>query len=168
VKKTVILKSEIQRKTAINYLMDVPLSPLHEITIKLHKADRSACQNRLYWLWMTEIGKQTGELKEDVHERYKEKTLVHIYERDNEGFAEMIESVRKVYHLGEKKLAKVMQREILKLTSTRDANVDQFREYLNDIEIDCAHNNLSLTHPDDLYSYAMKEKKQSNDQSPKT
>lgn len=156
-KETVILKTEIQRKTAINYLMDTPLSPLHEITIKPHKADRSACQNRLYWLWMTEIDKQTGELKEEVHERYKEKTLVHIYERDNEGFAEMIESVRKVYHLGEKKLAKVMQREILKLTSTRDANVNQFHEYLNDIEIDCAHNNISLTHPED-YAYAMKEK----------
>lgn len=157
--KTVILKEERHRQTAEGYLKDVPLQPVHEVIIKPHKVDRSSAQNRLLWKWCTEIGDQTGEIKEEVNDRYKQKFLVHIFERDNDGFAEMLQAVRQVHKWGEVVLAKVMEREILKLTSTRNANVDQFREYLNSLEIDARSSGLTLSNPDDLYSYAMKETK---------
>ncbi|OTT36424.1 hypothetical protein CAS79_14780, partial [Acinetobacter pittii] len=45
----------------------------------------SHAQRRLYWLWMTEYGKQRGLDKEEASAFFKYKYLSIIYNRDNVG-----------------------------------------------------------------------------------
>lgn len=126
-----------------------------DVIIQKHTDNRSAAQQGLQWLWYTFIAGETGETKEEVHERYKERFLVPIYERDDTQYAEMIESVRSVHRGGMKKEAAAMKNEIVKLTSTTKANVQQMGEYLTEIERDNMGNGIYLPRPEDRYRDAM-------------
>ena len=154
-KHTFILRNEEVQKTAANFVFEMPIDPLHEVIIRPHKKDRTAAQNALMWLWFTTIAGEHGETKEDVHEQYKGQILVHIYERDNPEYAEMIETVRGIHRDGKIKQAKQLHKAIVKLTSTTRATVEQFTEYLNDIEKDAISKGIKLEHPEDRYNLAM-------------
>lgn len=161
-KKTFVLRSNdvISRITA--FLEAQPLEPLLEVSISLHNKNRSLAQNSLMWEWITAISNEWGWTKDEVHEHFKKKHLVRIYERDDKGFAAMIQAVRLVHTKGMKQEAAAMSREIIKLTSTTGATVKQFTEYLNDIEKDMISKGISLPHPDD-YNRAMGIKQQTNE-----
>ncbi len=153
-KKTFVIRSRdvISRITA--FLEAQPLEPLLEIAVTLHQKDRSLAQNSLMWSWITIISNEWGWTKDEVHEHFKKKHLVRIYERDEEGFSAMIQAVRLVHTKGMKQEAKAMEKAIIRLTSTAAATVKQFTEYLKDIEKDMVGNGISLPHPDD-YGSAM-------------
>jgi hypothetical protein len=152
--KTITIKSDYQRDYALSIIKDLPLDPVHDVVIKPHKSDRSAAQNALYWKWMTEIGNHDGDMKEEVAERYKDKFLVQIFERDDKEYGEMIQTLRNVYSSGAKKDALTLRKKVVKLTSTTNCNVEQMKEYLNFIEMDAASRGIELTRPDD-YKFAI-------------
>lgn len=149
--KTFVIRSRdvIARLSA--YLEAQPLKPLLEITVKLHQKDRSFVHNSLMWLWITFIAEEWGWTKNDVHKHFKKEHLVKIYERDEEGYAAMLQSIRAVYTSGMKQEAKAMEKEIIRMTSTTTATVKQFTEYLNDIEKDMISKGISLPHPNDYW-----------------
>jgi hypothetical protein len=98
---------------------------------------------------MTIIGNELVLLKNETDELYKKRFLIKIYERDDEEFSEMIKSVRSVYTAGHKKEARILEKKIVELTSTRTATVKQFTEYLKDILQDSANSGIILPYPDD-------------------
>jgi hypothetical protein len=129
---------------AINLIQALPLDSSYEVIIRKYKKDRSAAQNSLYWEWLTIIGKELGESKEDVHERYKSNFLVNIYERDNPDYAEMLQTLRNIYSDGMRDEALNLREKIVMLTSTTTANVQQMQEYLENIEHDAANLGIRL------------------------
>lgn len=132
----IIISSEELRNRAVAVIASLPLDKVHEVIIKPHKKDRSLDQNALYWKWLTVIAADLGETKEDVHERYKGKYLVNIYERDNPEYAEMVQSIRNIWRQGMKKEATALRNSIVSLTSTTAATVPQMSEYMNAVEQD--------------------------------
>ena len=154
-KQTIIIKSEELKNRASHIINTLPLDPVHEVIVREHHKDRSASQNALYWKWLTIIATELGTSKEDEHFRFKREILIHIYERDDYEFAEMLESVRNVHKSGMKEEAIVLSYQIVKLVSTTTATVKQFSEYLTDIERDSTDKDIRLPHPEDLYYNAM-------------
>ena len=150
-----ILRNPDVKKTASDLILGIPIEPLHEVIIREYRKDRTLAQNSLYWMWITLLAGELGETKEDMHDHYKGKILVHIYERDDTEYAAMIEAVRKVHKAGMKDEAKCLADMIVDLTSTTRANVEQFTEYLNDIEKDAIGKGIVLPHPEDRYYDAM-------------
>jgi hypothetical protein len=149
VKQKIIITSEEVRKRVLLIIESLPLEVAHEIEIREYKKDRSKDQNALYWKWLTVIGNELGETKEDVHERYKDKFLVHIYERDCPDYADMIQGLRAVWRHGMEKEALSLKKRVVELTSTSTATVKQMTEYLDSIEHDAASLAIRLPHPDD-------------------
>jgi hypothetical protein len=147
-KDRIIIVSEEHRKRALTILEHLPLAPVHEVVIREHVKDRSAEQNALYWKWLTVIGNELGESKEDLHERYKDKFLVNIYERDNPDYAEMIQSLRNVWRNDMKAEAVNLRKKIVALTSTTTATVKQMTEYMTCIEHDAAGLAIRLPQPE--------------------
>lgn len=145
----IIILSEEYRNRVMMIIKALPLAPVHEVIIQEHGKDRSKEQNALYWKWLTIIGNELGETKEDIHERYKDKFLVNIYERDNPEYAEMIQALRTVWQQGMKKEAVSLRQKIVALTSTTTATVKQMSEYMENIERDAADLAIMLPHPED-------------------
>ena len=154
-KRTFVIRSEDIIARVNTFLTAQPKSPLIEVVVRNYKKDRSLMQNALLWLWQTVISEELGWSKEEVHYDMKKRLLVPIYERDDLGYAGMIQAVRRVYAGGSRDDANAMFKQIVKLTSTTDANVKQFTEYLNDIERDMMSKGISLPHPEDRYYDAM-------------
>jgi hypothetical protein len=131
-----------------------------EIKSSEEKEKRRACQNRLYWSWLTDMQKtadnaHSGTTKEEWHYRMKLKFLVPILERDGEEYALMIGSLREVFSSGMKKEGNAILKHIVKETSTTDASVKQFSEYLKSIEHFSAGIGARLRTDEYLYSNAM-------------
>lgn len=142
-------------KTFLLRSQSLPPSPLMEVIVKPRKVDRSAAQHRLYFLWVTILAGEQGLTKEEIHEDLKKRLLLPIYERDDADFALSLAAVRNVHKAGHKDEAKSLARQIVKLTSTTTATLDQFTEYLNEIEKDSANRGIFLPHPEDRYREAM-------------
>jgi hypothetical protein len=153
-KHTLIIRDDSVRHYAIDLIGGIPFEPVHEIILRPYKKDRSVAQNALYWLWATVIAGETGETKDEVHRRLKRGFLVRIYERDNPEYGEMLKAVRSVHLAGMKAEAKHLADQIVDLTSTTRATVEQFTEYLNDIEKDSLGKYV-LPRPEDRYYEAM-------------
>jgi hypothetical protein len=150
-----IIRNEADRRRAVEIIARLPLEKPQEVDVREHKKNRSAAQNSLLWKWLTVIAAELGESKEDVHERCKERFLVPILRRDDPDFAAMIGSVNAVHASGMKAEAIALKREIVRLTSTTQMSVQQFTEYLNDIELDARNMGIILPHPEDLYTDAL-------------
>ena len=120
---------------------------------------RRVAQNRLMWMWYTDL-ENTGQVevagvtKEEWHEFMKKEFFVAIYERDNQDFAEMMETLRDVYRAGLTNESDNLFRHIVRETSTTKATVKQFCEYLNGIERWCHVRGVVLTTDPEIYSRA--------------
>lgn len=146
--KTKLTISDKSSKTAaIRIIESLPFEPLHEIDIREYKRDRSLEQNALYWKWLTVIGNELGEDKNELHEMFKDKFLVSIFERDNPEYAEMIKSLRNVYRHGMKAEALALRKQVVALTSTTSCNVAQMTEYMDSILRHAAGLNIVLPVP---------------------
>ena len=120
------------------------------VRIDQKQDDRSTAQNRLYWMWLGQIERKTGQNKDSLHHEFKKKFLVFIYKRDDQEFAEMCDSIAKIKSLDRDEYRKIGEY-VVRLTSTTKATVKQMHEYLNYIH-DYAVTKLDvyLTVPDDL------------------
>ena len=109
---------------------------------------RSVAQNRLMWKWLTAMEKtcveqHKGHTKEDWHEMLKSKYLSVIFERDDHGYAETIAALRELYE-HDKGTAIKLRKGVVRLTSTTQASVVQFGEYLTSIDRFCASQGIRL------------------------
>ena len=121
------------------------------VVVSTEANSRSVRQNRLYWLWVTEIASHQGLLKDEIHETLKRKFAVPIFTRDDASYAEMVTAVKAVRKEGMADYAEVMAKQISRLTSTTDFTVEAMSEYLKDIEHYAAAVGAELTFPEDLY-----------------
>lgn len=123
------------------------------------KKNRSGSQQRLQWLWNTQIGAALELTKEEVHDLMKEAYAVPILTRDSQEYADMISAVREVRKAGMNQQADKLKREIIRLTSTTDFDVKQMAEYLTCMEMFAAEKGARLTFPDDIYQEALGRKR---------
>lgn len=147
--KTIIIHTDQLRARAAEILATIPLSPVHEIVFKEHKESRSVRQNALMWRWLTIIGNELGNTKDEQHRYYKEAFLVPIYTRDNPEYAEMVEAVKRVRSTGMAQEADALKKQIIEMTSTTDCDTKQMAEYMRDIDHHAASLDIMLPRPDD-------------------
>ena len=118
----------------------------------------SGAQRRLYWLWMTEYGKQRGLDKEEASAFFKYKYLSIIYNRDNVGeYPETFKVMRDLKKSGSSGYEPLRQFVSNRMSIT-EATTKQMAEFLTDIEMWCLKDGVKLTCPDDLkYTLEYKE-----------
>ena len=110
----------------------------------------SDAQRRLYWLWMTEYGKQRGLDKEEASAFFKYKYLSIIFNRDNVGeYPETFKVMRDLKNSGSSDYEPLRQFVSNRMSIT-EATTRQMAEFLSDIEIWCLKDGVKLTCPDDL------------------
>ncbi len=107
------------------------------VEIKEDKLTRSGAQNKLYWMWLNLIEKETGQpVKDYVENGVLVKGLHTNFKRSILGMIE--------YSDGEKKEQ-----------STKDLKVKAFTEYLERVDREMAEFGIILPRPDDYYWLAM-------------
>lgn len=127
----------------------------------LSKRDiRSTFQNKLYWGWLsdaenTSVNEHSGKTKEEWHYELKKRFLVPIYERDDTGYAATLVALRNVYKNGMKAECEALLKHVVNETSTTNAKIKQFTEYLNDIERYFHALGISLRTDPEIYRAAM-------------
>lgn len=110
----------------------------------------SHAQRRLYWLWMTEYGKQRGLDKEEASAFFKYKYLSIIYNRDKVGeYPETFKVMRELKESGSSGYEPLRQFVSNRMSIT-EATTKQMAEFLTDIEMWCLKDGVKLTCPDDL------------------
>lgn len=120
------------------------------VRINQKQDDRSAAQNRLYWMWLGQIEKKNGTHRDQSHFEFKKKFIVFIYRRDDQEFAETCRAIA-ILKQNECEEYRVIAEQVIRLCSTTKLSVKQMTEYLN-----CVHDftvtqlNVFLTVPDDL------------------
>ena len=153
--KSFIIRDEGGRIAALLFIEEAPLDKPLEVSVCEYKPNRSAAQRRLQWLWNTQLGNHLGLTKDEIHLMIKEKFAVPIFTRDDQGYAEMVESVKAVRRAGMNRDADALKREIVKRTSTEDFSVAQAAEYLTEMERFAAEKGAAITYPADVYNDAM-------------
>lgn len=120
------------------------------VRIDQKQDDRTVAQNRLYWLQLNQLRKQTGNSADHLHFTFKRMFLARILARDDQGYAEMCKAV-KVLKTEQPDQYAVIAKQVTRLTSTTVLNTKQFSEYLEYIEdYAMAKLNIVLMWPDDL------------------
>jgi len=110
----------------------------------------SHAQRRLYWLWMTEYGRQRGLDKEEASAFFKYKYLSIIYNRDKVGeYPETFRVMRELKESGSSGYEPLRQFVSNRMSIT-EATTKQMAEFLTDIEMWCLKDGVKLTCPDDL------------------
>lgn len=118
------------------------------IRARVLEDQRSLSQNRLLFLWLTVIGKETGRTKTDLHLVVKEHYVIPVLCRDDDDWAMLVADAqtrpREVYELW-----------VEKCIHTSDLSVRQFTEVLNEIEVDARTRGINLPCPEDFYFEAL-------------
>ncbi|EMJ3293028.1 recombination protein NinB [Acinetobacter baumannii] len=124
------------------------------VEIKPESKDRSKAQNRLYWKWLHEIHKKTGNDEDQLHFEFKKKFLINILKRDDESYAEMCLAISQLKQ-SESEQFRAIADGVIRETSTTRMNTSQFTNYLNLIEAFALKEfGMVLPVPDDL-KYAL-------------
>ena len=154
-KHTFIIRTEEHLSSAVTYLLTnyqdavKQHQPLH-VHVTSKQDSRTVAQNRLYWMWLGQIEKQTGNSKDDLHFELKKKFLIAIYERDDQGFAEMCRAI-KLLKQSESEQYAAIAKGVIHETTTTKMTVKQFTEYLTAVhDYALARLGIMLTVPDEL------------------
>ena len=146
-KETFIIRNEQDITSFVAWAKEnLDQAPL-EVMARTGEYGRSVHQNRLMWLWNTEIGNHMGLTKDEVHTILKRKFAVPIFTRDNLDYAQMVESVKAIRKRGMTTEAEYLAKEIARLTTTSDFTIDQMAEYLKDVEHYAAEIGAELSFP---------------------
>lgn len=140
---------------AINYMHTHYTHAINEgkplvVRIDQKQDDRSTAQNRLYWKWIGEIRRKTGQDENSLHYEFKKKFLIYIYRRDDQQFAETCNAIAMLKQ-NECEEYRVIAEQVIRLCSTTKLSVRQMTEYLNYVhDFAVTQLNVFLTVPDDL------------------
>lgn len=157
------IQSHADITKAINYMHTNYTQALESgkplrVVIDQKQDDRSAAQNRLYWMWLTQWAKRQGNDKDSEHLFFKKQFLARIYDRDDVGQYRNTFAAVKVLKDQKHPQYQAVADGLNELISTTDASVDQFTEYLNDIHAFCLKHGCYLNTPDDLmYAWKMRQ-----------
>lgn len=152
---TLVIKSFEEVGRAIAYMHKHHANALSDgkplvVRIDQKQETLSGAQRRLYWLWMTEYGKQRGLDKEESAAFFKYKYLSIIFNRDNVGeypeTFKVIRDLRESRNPGYEPLRQFVSNRM----SITEATTKQMAEFLTDIEMWCLKDGVRLTCPDDL------------------
>lgn len=152
---TFVIKSFEEVGRAIAYMHKHHANALSDgkplvVRIDQKQETLSGAQRRLYWLWMTEYGKQRGLDKEEASAFFKYKYLSIIFNRDNVGeYPETFKVMRDLKKLGSSGYEPLRQFVSNRMSIT-EATTKQMAEFLTDIEMWCLKDGVKLTCPDDL------------------
>jgi len=120
------------------------------VEIRPESRDRSKAQNRLYWKWLHEIHRKTGNDEDQLHFEFKKKFLIGILKRDDKDYADMCLAISALKQ-SESEQYEAIANGVIRETSTTRMNTAQFTEYLNLIEAFALKTfGLVLPVPDDL------------------
>ena len=160
----VTINSKQAKDYALKLLNDCDIESGMQFNLDRFVLSRTAAQNALMWMIFsdmkkTKVNEHAGITKEEWHEFFKEEYLVNIYERDVDvdggKYAETIRCLRSLYATGMKADAEELYKAVVRLTSTTQANVNQFTEYLNCIMNWCNARGIAYRLPTDIYNKAM-------------
>ncbi|EXD36906.1 MULTISPECIES: recombination protein NinB [Acinetobacter] len=153
------IQSHADITKAINFMHTNYTQAINEgkplvVEIKPEAKDRSKAQNRLYWKWLHEIHRKTGNDEDQLHFEFKKKFLIGILKRDDDEYAAMCLAI-KTLKQSESEQYEAIANGVIRETSTTRMNTAQFTEYLNLIESFALKTfGLVLPVPDDL-KYAL-------------
>lgn len=117
-----ILKSEDDLNALYDLLERELLHGPIDVTWEPYKPQRSVLQNRLYWEYMTQLGKHTGHTKDEMSLFFKWKFLGAD---QREIYGQSFNQVR----------------------STTDLNVKEFSEYIRSIEVFASEHGFTFAAP---------------------
>ena len=129
------IQSHADITKAINYMHTNYTQAINEgkplrVVIDQKEDKLSDAQRRLYWLWMTEYGKQRGLDKEEASAFFKYKYLSIIYNRDNVGeYPETFKVMRDLKKSGASEYEPLRQFVSNRMSIT-EATTKQTAEYL--------------------------------------
>jgi hypothetical protein len=141
-RKSIMTRLKITDKTSLDAALQVIKNLNLEgkawtVEVKQHRKNRTLAQNRLYWMWLGEIGETLGY---DIKDKYQ-KNLLHA------GIALRLNFVDTGMVLGK-------ETTVAKPTSNLD--VKEFTEYLERVDHFAADElGITLRHPKDAYYEAM-------------
>lgn len=125
-----------------------------EVIIRKPVLDRSLEQNKLYWLWMSVIGNELGNTKEEQADIYKGLFLIKIYvdterEQGKPGkYTELAKAMSTINGKVSDTEYQFIRKQVIAQISTTDASVKQMREYLNQIKAHAGMLNIALPLPE--------------------
>ena len=120
------------------------------VEIRPETRDRSKAQNRLYWKWLHEIHRKTGNDEDQLHFEFKKKFLIGILKRDDKDYADMCLAISALKK-SESEQFEAIANGVIRETSTTRMNTSQFTTYLQLIEAFALREfGLVLPVPDDL------------------
>ncbi|MEQ1411543.1 recombination protein NinB [Acinetobacter indicus] len=149
------IQSHADITKAINFMHTNYTQAINEgkplrVMIDQKQDDRSTAQNRLYWMWLGQIERKTGQDKDSLHYEFKKKFLIYIYRRDDQDFAEMCDAIARVRQ-SEPDEYETIGKQVIRLCSTTKLSVKQMTEYLNYVhDFAVVRLGVHLTVPDDL------------------
>lgn len=129
-------------------------------TDEITDEQRNVAQNRLYWMWLTDMEHTTnnemaGHDQNYWHRKMKFQFLMRIYERDSQEYAELVSSMRRLKELGMQNEYQAIARFVTDNTSTTKASVHQFAEYLTRIQNYCMSKGIWLRTDEGLLQLAL-------------
>ncbi len=134
----------------INYNQAINEGKPLVVEIRPESKDRSKAQNRLYWKWLHEIHRKTGNDEDQLHFEFKKKFLISILKRDDDDYAAMCLAISALKK-SESEQFEAIANGVIRETSTTRMDTSQFTEYLNLIEAFALKTlSMVLPVPDDL------------------
>ena len=121
-------KEAIFKTLVQDYFLENPTT--QEAVVSIVKSKRSDAQNRLYFAWVDILAKEIGYSKQEMHLVLADKFLKKIEFKTKSG------------------------KDISQIPSTRELNVDEFIDYICEIEMLSGEHNIKLPRTDD-YKIAM-------------
>ena len=133
-----------------------------QITIKplSRKELRSNAQNKLAWMWASHLAKETGELKEHVHAKFKARHLAPILARDDADFAGYWEKFGSFGVMTG--YSDFWLQTVASVVSSGDASTQQMAEALTEWEMLSASQGHPLPQPEE-YQLAVKSHENNED-----
>lgn len=142
------IKDKPSMEAAIKAITGLDVEKKYLVKIYKWTQVKTTAQNRLLWKWYTEIGKKMGWEKKAVHAYYKEKFLLNIYYRDDPGYARMSDAIN-VVKATDRRAWQDLRDQVIKLTSSKDADARQMAEFLTSIKLDAHNEGIQITIPPD-------------------
>jgi hypothetical protein len=136
----------------INRIEGLPKEVIIKNFVKITKEQElNAVQNRLRWLWVTDIAKEMGLSKDECNQFLKERFLLPIFVRDNEEWYLTIKAIKILSYEGNEDASLHLHRFVTdeKRLSLLDATVSQGTEFLDEVK-SFAHEQLRITLTTDL------------------
>ena len=141
------LPSTITLSSSAKFDLQITIKPLSR------KELRSNAQNKLAWMWASHLAKETGELKEHVHAKFKARHLAPILARDDLEFAGYWEKFGSFGVMTG--YSDFWLQTVASVVSSGDASTKQMAEALTEWEMNSASQGYPLPQPEE-YQLAIK------------